>query len=84
MALYNVRVTKTTLMVVEAEDAEMAAHLARCDADEAFRDDYSSDDEVDVLDEITSLNHLRDGWDGNCTPYGDNNRRRIISEILKG
>lgn len=83
MPLFNVELTKKLLIVVEAENDDDALRASYCYAEEAFRDSYDYTTDADVCGEVTKIEHLRDGWDGECLPYGDNTRNKTIAEILK-
>lgn len=83
MPLYNVEVTKTTIMVVNADDKSAAYFIAKDQSDQAFDDDFSDNIEVSVIGEIMSASDLREGWDEYCCPYSENEIKKI-SDILKG
>lgn len=76
MPLYNVTVTLETKIVVVADDEDHAWQVARNEAREAIDNDRP-DPDVHVRGEITSEKHLRDGWDGQCVPYGGDRNTRI-------
>lgn len=76
MPLYNVTVTLETKIVVVAEDEDHAWQVARDEAREAIDNDRP-DPDVSVRGEVTSEKHLRDGWDGECVPYGGDGNTRI-------
>lgn len=83
MPLYNVRIVQETVAVVFAPDAATAETVGRDFGRRAFDDDFSADPQASVLGEVTSLKHLRDGWDGDCIPYGrtdDDTIKQIIGE----
>lgn len=80
MAIYNVRVQLDMVMVVEAENADQAKRSGRQDWYAAVRDADISP-AVQVTGDVTSLKHLRDGWDGECIPYGGDGNTRL-KELL--
>ena len=80
MPIYNVKVTIETTMVIVADDEDHAYDIARDEAREAINDNRP-DPNIDVRGEVTSIQHLRDGWDGNCVPYGGDGNTRL-SELL--
>lgn len=82
MPLYNVEIQMKVIAVVEGDDADDARHWAQYDAREILRDAYASNPTADVRGEVTKLEHLRDGWDGDCLPYGKASNK-TIAEILK-
>ena len=76
MTIYNVRVTFETTMVVIAGDEDEACVIAVKNAKRAIDDD-GTDPDADVLGEVVSKKHLRDGWDENCVPYGGDGNTRL-------
>lgn len=76
MPIYNVKVTFETTMVVVADDEDDARHVARSNALTAIQDADESPT-VDVRNEVTSAKNLRDGWDGDCIPYGGDRNTRL-------
>lgn len=80
MPLYNVTVTVTTTVVVQADDEEHASQVGQENAMDAIETDRP-DPEVSVRGKVTSESHLRDGWDGNCLPYGGDGSTSI-KELL--
>lgn len=65
----------TTIVVIAAEDQAHALQIAESGAAEFFADDISPRIELDG--EVTSLDQLRHGWDGECIPYGGDGRTRL-------
>jgi hypothetical protein len=80
MAIYNVQVKLDMVMVVEAGDEDQAKYLARQDWAQAVRD-ADVRPTVQVTGDVTKLNHLRDGWCGECIPYGGDGNTRL-KELL--
>ena len=80
MAIYNVRVQLDMVMVVEAEDDDEAKQIGRENWLEAVRD-ADERPTVQVTGDVTSLRHLREGWDGECIPYGGDGNTRL-KELL--
>lgn len=81
MPIYNVQVVFRTTMVVDAEDEADAEYVA---SRNARNDLYNNGVEpsVSVRGEITRVTQLRDGWDGECVPYGGNGNTRLC-DLLK-
>ena len=73
MGLY--RVELTVVAVVEADDEIDAITAAEDDKREIFGD--SDGLEITVWGEVTKLEDLTDGWDGNCIPYGGDGNTSI-------
>ena len=80
MAIYNVRVQLDMVMVVEAEDDDQAKQIGRENWSEAVID-ADVRPTVQVTGDVTSLRHLRDGWNGECIPYGGDGNTRL-KELL--
>lgn len=80
MPIYNVEVTFRSTMVVVADDEDDARSVARADAFNSLRDADERPD-VNVRGEVTSEEDLRDGWDGDCLPYGDD-RNTCLRDLL--
>lgn len=80
MPLYNVTVFLETQIVVVADDEDHAYQVAQENSREAIDNDRPAPD-VRVRGEVTSEKHLRDGWDGQCVPYGGDGNAKI-SELL--
>lgn len=78
--LFNVDVTFTTTMVVEAVSEDEARRVARAEALQAVRDANEAPS-INVTGEVSSLRQLRNGWDGVCVPYGGDGNTRL-SELL--
>jgi hypothetical protein len=78
MQLYNVEVTYNVVILAENKrDAErQAPYIARHEDD--------SDPVAVVSEQIESAADLKDLWDADCIPYGDNPGGRTIEEILAG
>lgn len=76
MPIYNVEVTMETTMVVVADDEDHARQVAAENARDAFDCDRPEPD-VRVRGEVTSEKHLRNGWDGDCLPYGGDGETRL-------
>lgn len=76
MPIYNVQVTFETTMVVVADDEDDARAVARTNALSAI-EDADECPGVDVRGEVTREQHLRDGWDGDCVPYGGDRNTRL-------
>ena len=76
MPLYNVTVSLETTMVVFADDEGHAYWVAKENTREAIDNDRP-DPDVRVRGEVTRERHLRDGWDGQCVPYGGDGHTRI-------
>jgi len=76
MTIYNVTLTLETTVVVVADDPEHAIDVARDNARRAI-EDAPDGPEFDVSGEVTSERNLRDGWDGDCIPYGGDGNTRI-------
>ncbi|WP_418648851.1 hypothetical protein ACNQFN_11325 [Thauera butanivorans] len=82
MPIFNVVATKTTRMVVVAEDEDHAWQVAQEHARQAF-DDANEPTDIHVSGEVRRLRHLRDGWDGDCVPYGGDRNTRL-RDLLPG
>ena len=80
MTIYNVRVKFDMVMAVEADSENEAENIGREDWERAARD-ADRRPVVVVTGEVTELEHLRDGWDGMCIPYGGDGNTRL-SELL--
>ncbi|WP_175712168.1 hypothetical protein [Burkholderia ambifaria] len=65
-------------IVVMAHDVEHARTVAEASADEAFRDNSAAAGAPRL---ITDVSQLRDGWDGECLPYGGDGRT-TLADIL--
>lgn len=76
MPLYNVDLTLTCTMVVQADDKDRAYDVALCN----WRDGISDSDArptVIVTGDVRREAHLRGGWDGHCIPYGGDGHTQI-------
>ena len=76
MPLYNVDVPLKCTMVVLADDEDHAKDVALYN----HRDGFKDSDAVPiphVTGEVTQERHLREGWDGQCLPYGGDGNTRI-------
>ena len=80
MPLYNVEVTLKCTMVVQADDEEHARDVSG-DNWKAALSDCDARPSQNVTGEVTKEKHLRDGWDGQCLPYGGDGSTRL-SELL--
>ena len=69
-----------TTMVVVADDENHAFDVARSRARDAFSD-ACEPYQVCVIGEVKDVAQLRDGWDGDCLPYGGDRKTRL-SELL--
>lgn len=69
MPIFSAVVTMKTTMVVVADDPVHAEEVARADARQGFRD-ASAEPQVVSIGEVYTLAQLRDGWTGECVPYG--------------
>ncbi len=76
MPLYNVTVKLETTIVVFADDEDHAYQVTREITREAIDNDRP-DPDISVRGEVTSEKHLRDGWDGDCLPYGGDGETRL-------
>ena len=76
MQLYNVELTLKCTMVVQAEDCDDARDVAYANWKEAI-DDADARPMLHVTGDVTQERHLRDGWDGQCLPYGGDGNTRI-------
>jgi hypothetical protein len=81
MPLYNVELALKCTMVVQAEDCDDARDIAYANWKEAI-DDADARPMIHVTGDVTQERHLRDGWDGQCVPYGGDGNTRI-STLLK-
>lgn len=79
MPLYNVEVTLTTTVVVEAQDEKDANAVAEKHWKSCVDYDFHSP-EISVQSEIADKSQLYDGWDEHCLPYGGDKK---IKEYLK-
>lgn len=79
MPLYNVEVTLTTTVVVEAQDEKDANAVAEKHWKSCIVCDFHSP-EISVQSEIVDKSQLYDGWNENCLPYGGDKK---IKEYLK-
>lgn len=73
MKLYMVEIT--THAVVVAEDEDHAREVASDCRRDALSDDI--DPQIDVGREVTKLQDLENGWDGECIPYGGDGNTRL-------
>lgn len=78
MKLYMVDIT--THIVVAAHDKDHALDVARDCRRDAISDDM--DPQIDVGREVTKLQDLEDGWDGECIPYGGDGNTRLAELLL--
>ena len=76
MPIYNVAIKFETTMVIVADDEDGARNTARSGALKAL-DDTDERPIVDVRGEVTKPEHLRDGWDMDCVPYGGDGNTRL-------
>lgn len=76
MPIFNVTVTMETTLVVIAEDENHAWEVARENARRDF-DDADEAPQIHVTGEVKSAEHLRDGWNGDCVPYGGDGNTRL-------
>ena len=76
MPLYNVDVALKCTMVVQAEDEDHAQDVA-CDNYREALDDCDARPSLHVTGDVTQERHLRDGWDGQCIPYGGEGNTKI-------
>lgn len=77
MPLYTLAVTMTTHVVVVADDEGHAYDVAEESAKRAFDDDYSATPKISLNGEVSSVEQLKNGWDGGCIPYGGDGSTRI-------
>lgn len=83
LKLYKFEVTRTSTMVVAAEDQDAARIEARAYIDDAF-DDGCPDEDVDYCGEIRNERDLESwGWDANSIPYGAGVDDRECRQILE-
>jgi hypothetical protein len=82
MPLFNVAVSFTLLMVVQADDEDHADQVAEENAREAL-DDQRPTPNVNVRGEVTQERQLREGWTIDCVPYGGDGDTRL-GELLCG
>lgn len=80
MPLYNVTVTIETTMVVLADDAAHAHAFACMNARKGI-DDGDEQPNAHVTGEVRSARDLKDGWDVDCSPYGDESNRKISDHL---
>lgn len=64
-----------TYAVVMAEDAAHARSVADNYKRDIFGDDWSP--RIDVGDEVSNVDALAHGWDGECIPYGGDGNTRL-------
>ena len=76
MPLYNVDVALKCTMVVQAEDEDHAQDVA-CDNYREALNDCDARPSLHVTGDVTQERHLRDGWDGQCIPYGGEGNTKI-------
>ena len=78
LKLFNVLITKETTLVVLAEDKDHAWEVAQTNVERSFTDSDCVAD-VFVSGEVRGSKDLRDGWNGDCVPYGGDGNTRIAS-----
>ncbi|MCA8037068.1 hypothetical protein LGM46_29295 [Burkholderia arboris] len=66
------------LVVVMANDDEHARTVAQASSDEAIRDSGVA---AGTSRLITDVAQLRDGWSGDCLPYGGDGRTKLADII---
>jgi hypothetical protein len=80
MPIFNVTATMETTLVVIADDENHAWEVAQEHTRRAF-DDADEPALTSVIGEVRNEEHLRNGWDGNCVPYGGDGNTRL-KELL--
>jgi hypothetical protein len=78
MPIYRVEVRSIGYLL--ADDLEQAIRQAQHYGSDIVNDDVFSGAEVDG--EVKRLSDLEEGWDGDCIPYGDGVKDRVLRDFL--
>jgi len=74
MPIFNVTATVQFTMVVVANDEAHAEEVAQEHVRRALEDEPMC---ISVTGEVQAVSHLRDGWNGDCIPYGGDGNTRL-------